>query len=252
MLQIRTKAILPLLISGCLPPPADWPVSDSGDATHGVTDSGAIGVDSGDPVLACSSIIFDETGQVLIQGSDIESDGFYDNDKFTLDFWAWFLDSEQGVSRTLVSMGSLSSWWLGMDNTDLVFRTRDMEIRGAGPGSGWHHVALVKDDSPSEVRLYVDGTLFADALPFVDGFPMPGDDELRLGRSPDVETGWASSMDELRFANQVHYGGATMTVKDALDLDPWAGVWHFDGDLSNALNGRQAAGSGYEIVDSCP
>jgi len=202
--------------------------------------------------LACSSIVFQADGHVSIQASDLTSESFYTNGDFTVEFWAWFSDVDLTLSRTLLSLGPNAAWWIGVDAGDLVFRVEATQIRGEAPSSGWHHVALVKDDSLEEIRMYLDEGLFVEVLPFDKPFPAPEIDELHMARSQGFPHSWESAMDQLRFSETAHYDGASMSILDPMDTAMWSGVWHFDGNLANALNGQEGAGSNYEIVDSCP
>lgn len=220
--------------------------------SNNADDSGNSPDDSAAPTFECSSIVFDTDGHVSFQASDLTSGSFYTNGNFTVEFWAWFSDVDLSVSRTLLSLGSNSAWWIGVEEGDLVFRVEETEIRGDAPTSDWHHVALVKDESLDEIRMYVDEKLFSEVLPFDQTFPPPDDDELHLARSHGFSQSWESAMDQIRFAEAVNYSGASMSILDPMDTSDWQGVWHFDESLANALNGQEGAGSNYEFVDSCP
>jgi len=255
MLKNPTILIPLLVLFGCLPPPHAWPEYrvDSGDA--GIDTSGGPGDDTAIPILERFSIEFDANGHLSIPSSDLVSGGsFYTNEDFTIEFWAWFADVDLSIARTLVSFGNDSAWRVGTDAGDLVFQAKGLEIRGSAPQAGWHHVAVVKEiGPPGEIRMYVDGSLFSEVLPFSESFSVPEDDVLHVARAHGFGSSWESAMDELRFSNQALYAGATINSLDALDLSPWLGVWHFSQDLANALNpDREAAGSGYTFNPSDP
>ncbi len=251
MFKFRTIAIVPLLLCACLPPPQAWPVAEGEEGAVGQDTGPAVVDDTANPSLACSSIVFGETGHLVMQASDLDSGYFFTNGDFTVEFWAWFSDVDLEASRTLVSMGTNSSWWIGVENHELVFRTEDSDIRHSAPTEGWHHVAVVNDEAIDEIRMYMDESL-AGVLPFNGIFPNSENDELHVARSGGASLAWQSAMDEVRFANQVHYAGASVSILDPLDTEPWAGVWHFNDGLSNAITGFKASGSDYEIRGSCP
>ena len=258
MLTNPTILILALGLFGCLPPPHAWPEADEATGGGDVDTASDSGDDTATPTLACSSIEFGPSGHLSIESGDLgESRSFYTNEDFTIEFYAWFPDIDLSVDRALVSYGNQPSWSVEINDGDLIFRANALEIRGPAPQpqQDWTHVAVVKDDDPGEIRMYVNGSLFSEVLPFGGSFSVPeaGGDVLHVGRAQGFEKSWESGMDEVRFADQALYFGAAIEPKDPLDRFPWLGVWHFSEDVSNALSDNsEAAGSGYTFNPTCP
>jgi uncharacterized repeat protein (TIGR01451 family) len=121
------------------------------------------------------------------------------HDSFSIEFWMR-TDSASTCSGNEVVIGQIdrSAWWVGcQDGGEAAFYLRDTNLRSAMAtgvvvtGGAWHHVVAVRDDSASEIRIYVDG---------VEGTPVGTDYTGGFGSLvADLNIGWFDTPSRFHF-----------------------------------------------------
>jgi len=123
----------------------------------------------------------------------------------------WFRRTGTAADFRLISKSRSEGYWLGGDGRDIAFEVNGgPRVRVTAPLPAlneWHHVAGVLDRAGREVRLYLDGTLYAR-----QGFTTLGDvtteNYLSLGardRAPgpgSADSFFPGQMDEAQYFNR--------------------------------------------------
>lgn len=151
---------------------------------------------------------------------------------------AWELSIEFGASYF--------GYW---DCIDVFLYSNDNSRTGTGYctslGTGWHHVAMVLDNSANQLNLYLDGNR-------VNSITKPtalrnSAHDVEIGRSYFDSNTWDGLIDEVRISNCVRYSGPSYTVPSAgFACDGFTPVlWHFNECAGATLlhDGNDGAGS---------
>jgi hypothetical protein len=119
---------------------------------------------------------------------------------------------------------------------------------------GWHHVAITRQLSSGQVRLFVDGRLDFDMglppgdLSYQDGLPpqLPTDPYLVLGaQKNDSGAPFRGWMDELRFSDVIRYDSAFVPARQPFQPDRnTVGLFHFDEGSGTKVYDSSAAATG--------
>jgi len=258
-------------LCGCLPPPRAWleaypsgppPPGSDDTATSGddgapdeppVNDTGFPPQDTGVAPLLCHSLSFEDNGHVQITADALGVDTVFDENSVTIESWAWFSEETEAGTWLLAGLDGTRSWRLGVEIGELVLRAGIYTLSIPLPAHGWRHIAGVINGDEGLLSLYVDGE-FSGSRTWNPPMVTSSDDPtIHVGSWDTAGGSWPSVMDEVRFANAaLHTGPAPIAFDAERPVAEWLGVWRFDQNLNNAVNGIAVSGENILYTDSCP
>jgi hypothetical protein len=263
--------IVVLGLCGCLPPPRAWlEASPSGppppgaddtaiSADEGVpddpaaNDTGGPPEDTGVPPLLCHSLAFEDNGHVQITADQLGVDTLFDENSVTIESWVWFSAETDTESWLLAGMDGTQAWRLGVELGELVLRAGIYNLAIPLPDHGWHHISGVINGEEGLLSLYVDGEFSGSRLWSPPMSSPSGSPAIHLGSWDTAGGAWPNVMDDVRFTTAVMHTGSVRFETDAhRPVSDWIGVWRFDENLENAVNGVAVSGENIQYTNSCP